>query len=189
MNNLLESIKFELFLADLICLYILLIGVIWSVASPNKRIWPPPKKASWQFFVTWILFFIIFSLNFILLIIDWNSWMFTSTFRFFIAIPLIILGSMLFSWGIFTLGTKNTSGVKDKFIIQGPYRYTRNPQYLGDIILFLGLTILGNSLYLLITHVLLCLVFIITPWVEEGWLEKQYGEAYRKYKTVTPRFL
>ena len=189
MINLLESIKFELFLVDLVCLYILLIGITWSVSFPKRRIWPSPKKASWQYFITWLLFYIIFSLNFILVFVDWNSWIFSNPFRFLIAIPLIILGSLLVSCGISTLGTKNTSGIKKQFITLGPYRYTRNPQYLGDIILFLGITILANSLYVLIIHVLLSFVFIITPWAEESWLEDQYGEIYLEYKKQTPRFL
>lgn len=184
-----ENIKFVLFLVDLVCLYILLIGSSWSVFFPKKRIWPPPKKASWQYFITWILFYIVFSLNFVILILDWNNWIFSHNYRFFIAIPFIILGSFLFLWGIVTLGTKNTSGIKNQFITLGPYRYTRNPQYLGDILLFLGLTILANSLYLLILHAILSFIFVITTWAEEKWLEEQYGEIYLKYKTQTQRFL
>ncbi len=185
----LETLKFVIFSIDLFCLYILLIGVIWSVLSPKRRIWPPPKKASWQYILTWFLFYMVFLLNFVLLLMDWNSWIFTESFRFFIAVPLIILGGMLFSWGIITLGTKNTSGIKDQFITNGPYRYTRNPQYLGDCILFFGIIILSNSLIALITHALLILVFLITPWAEEHWLEKQYGEIYEEYKKVVPRFI
>lgn len=184
-----RSIKIELFIIDLICLYILLIGITWSIIFPKKRIWPPPKKGSWQHLLTWLLFYIIFGLNAIFIIIDWDSWIFLSPLRFLIAIPLIILGIILFSWGIHSLGTKNTSGIKNEFITIGPYRFTRNPQYLGDIILFLGITILANSIYLLITHILLSVVFVITPWAEESWLEEQYGEIYLEYKKKVPRFL
>ncbi|WP_457556491.1 methyltransferase family protein [Candidatus Harpocratesius sp.] len=185
---LLKEIKDELFIIDLIFLYILFVGIIWSVAVPNKRIWPPPKRKSLQYLITWILFTAVFIINALFIFIDWNNWIITSSFRFFIAIPLIILGSMLFLWGITTLGIINTSGIKNGFIILGAYRFTRNPQYLGDIILFMGLSILANSLYLLITNILLSLVFIITPWAEEIWLEEQYGDEYIKYKKITPRF-
>ena len=184
-----ETWKFVIFLIDLFCLYFLLIGVTWSVIFPKRRIWPPPKKTSWQYILTWLLFYLVFLLNFVLLLLDWNSWIFTESFRFFIAIPLIILGGMLVSWGIITLGTKNTSGIKDQFITKGPYRYTRNPQYLGDNILFFGIIIMSNSLITLITHALLILVFLITPWAEERWLEEQYNEIYKEYKKVVPRFI
>ena len=71
----------------------------------------------------------------------------------------------------------------------GPYRFTRNPQYLGNNVLFLGLSIIANSELLWVTHALLALVFIITPLSEEVWLKEQYGEEYERYRRDTPRFL
>ena len=88
-----------------------------------------------------------------------------------------------------TLGIQNTSGIKKEFVSSGPYRFTRNPQYLGDVILFVGITLLSNSLYLAIVHVLGAMVFLITPLAEEVWLKKQYGEQYIQYERATPRFL
>jgi protein-S-isoprenylcysteine O-methyltransferase Ste14 len=122
-------------------------------------------------------------------VLDWNNWIISKPFRFFVGIPVIIIGSLLVSWGFATLGIKNTSGIKNEFVITGPYWFTRNPQYLGDVILFVGIILLSNSLYLAIVHVLGAIVFLITPLAEEVWLEKQYGEQYIQYKNATPRFL
>lgn len=189
MIELLENIKFGLFVVGLICTSILIFGVIWSILFPEKRLWPPPRKRSWQHLLTWTLYYILFLLNILLFFLDWNSWVILSPYRYFIAIPIIILGTFLVSWGIITLGTKNTSGVKDQFKTQGPYQYTRNPQYLGDIILFTGIIIFTNSIFLLIINVLLNLSFLILPFAEEPWLKKQYGEEYIEYKKKVPRFL
>ncbi|MCJ7715136.1 MAG: DUF1295 domain-containing protein, partial [Anaerolineales bacterium] len=134
-------------------------------------------------------FYGVFGLNLMLIILDWNSWIFTSSLRWIVGVPLVTLGSLLLSWGIHTLGTRNTSGIRDGFVLAGPYRFTRNPQYLGDIVLFIGLSIISNSLYLWITHLLLILVFLIIPLAEETWLEDQYGESYLEYKNNTSRFL
>ena len=82
----------------------------------------------------------------------------------------------------------NSSGLKDGFVSSGPYRFTRNPQYVGDIILFVGVSITANSLLLWITHALLILVFVIAPLTEERWLEDQYGQVYREYRRDIPRF-
>jgi protein-S-isoprenylcysteine O-methyltransferase Ste14 len=90
---------------------------------------------------------------------------------------------------MFTLGIKNTSGLKDGFVNTGPYRYTRNPQYVGDTILFTGMILVSNSFYVAITHLLTILVFLLTPLTEERWLENQYGEDYLEYKRTAPRFL
>lgn len=178
-----------LFVADMAVHYILLSAMVWSVAFPKRRIWPPPKKQSWQYIIIWTLFYLGLVLNVSLLVLDWNNWIISKPVRFFVGIPIIVIGSLLVSWGFLTLGTKNTSRIKVEFVITGPYQFTRNPQYLGDVILFVGITILSNSLYLAIVHVLGAIVFLITPLAEEVWLEKQYGEQYIQYKNATPRFL
>ncbi len=179
----------SVFTTDVAILVLLLIGALWSVVNPAKRIWPPPKKASWQFWLAWILFYLVFGLNLFLLVFEWNSWFFTNDSRFIVGVPLALIGALLVTWGIRTLGTINTSGIRDRFVTTGPYAFTRNPQYLGDIILFLGLSIIANSLHLWITHALLILVFVATPLAEEAWLEVQYGEAYDKYRIRVSRFL
>jgi len=178
-----------LFIVDVFVLFILLSGVIWSVARPDSRIWPPPGKSSWQYILTWILFYLAFGFNALLIILDWNSWIYTNPLRFLVGIPIILIGSSLLVWGIKHLGVANTSGISAGFIRTGPYRFTRNPQYLGDMILFLGLSFITNSLYLWITHTLLTLVFVITPLAEEDWLRDQYGDEYISYLEGTSRFL
>ncbi|MCA9942816.1 MAG: hypothetical protein H6656_18150 [Ardenticatenaceae bacterium] len=189
MAEYLQSIKGILFVSDLIIHYVLLFGIGWSVALPNKRIWPPPKKWSWQYTTTWILFYLAFILNALFIFLDWNSGLFTHHARFFLGVPIAMIGSLLVSWGIITLGTKNTSGLKDRFVTNGPYKFMRNPQYLGDMLLFVGVILISNSLYLLITHLLLILVFAITSLAEEVWLEEMYGDEYKTYKMITTRFL
>jgi protein-S-isoprenylcysteine O-methyltransferase Ste14 len=174
---------------DVVSLIVLLVCIIFSVGKPDSRIWPPPKKTSWQHSLAWILFYLVFGINTLIIFLDWNSWIFSNPLRFVVGIPLSLLGSSLLLWGIRHLGVINTSGVAEGFIKSGPYRFTRNPQYLGDMVLFLGLSILTNSLYLWITHILLILVFLITPLAEEDWLRKQYGSTYQTYLEETSRFL
>ncbi len=185
MNNLGST----LFWVDVVILFVLLIGVIWSVAVPGKRIWPPPSKTSWQYILTWTSFYLVFGINTLLIIFDWNTWIIKNPLRFIIGVPLILIGPLLLVGAIRVLGGKNTSGLSAGFIKEGPYRFTRNPQYIGDMALFLGLSLVANSLYVWITHLFLILVFLITPLAEEIWLEEQYGETYLDYKRETSRFL
>ena len=119
----------------------------------------------------------------------WNSWVFQSPLRFVVGIPLALLGGMLAVWGMVTVGWKNTSGLKDGFVSYGPYRFTRNPQYVGDIVFFIGVGVIANSVFLWIAHLLLALVFVVAPLTEEPWLEEQYGDAYQEYRRRVPRFL
>jgi protein-S-isoprenylcysteine O-methyltransferase Ste14 len=183
------GLKTGIFYTDVFLVLVLLIGAVWSIVKPEQRIWPPPTQRSWQYRLTWICFTLIFIMNAFLFIFDWDSWVFHGPGRFLVGIPIALLGTLLVTWGITTLGTKNTSGLADQFIKTGPYAFTRNPQYLGDNVLFLGLSIIANSELLWITHILLILVFLITPWTEEPWLEAEYGDEYKQYKQSTSRFL
>jgi protein-S-isoprenylcysteine O-methyltransferase Ste14 len=177
------------FLVDVFALLLLLSGTLWSIALPGRRIWPPPRRRSWQYLLTWALFYLAFACNALLLILDWNSWLVRGAERFLLGVPLMVVGAGLVTWGVRTLGTMNTSGVSDKFIRTGPYEFSRNPQYLGDMALFIGLSMVANSLALWITHGLLILVFLITPLAEEPWLMGRYGQEYDAYRRSTPRFL
>lgn len=182
------DIKENIFLADVVINYILLLGLAWSIVFPEKRIWPPPKKYSWQYLTTWGLFYVAFISNALLAVLDWNTWVIPYEIRFLIGIPITVIGALLVTWGIVTLGIKNTSGLRNGLILDGPYYYTRNPQYLGDMILFIGISLVSNSLYVTVVHLLMIVVFLFTPFTEEVWLEKEYGEAYRNYKRNTARF-
>ena len=180
---------YTLFAVDVAVLLIMLTGTVWSVAIPGRRIWPPPYWLSWQHSLTWVCFFLVVGVNTALLFLDWNSWIFKSDLRFIIGIPVALLGGLLAVWGVVALGVMNSSGLKDGFVSSGPYRFTRNPQYLGDIITLIGVGVIANSLLLWIAHTLLILVFVIAPLTEEPWLEDQYGQVYGEYRRDIPRFL
>ena len=119
----------------------------------------------------------------------WNTLVFESSLRFIVGIRLTLLGGMLAVWGMTTVGWNNTSGLKGGFVSYGPYRFTRNPQYLGDIVFCIGVGVIANAVLLWITHLLLALVFVVAPFTEEPWLEEQYGDVYREYRKRVPRFL
>ncbi len=178
-----------LFYANILVNYALLAGVIYSIAYPAKRIWPPPQKRSWQYTATWFLFYITIALDLTLSFLTWDTWSIPFELRLFLGVPVSVVGGMLVTWGIYTLGLSNTYGIGHGFVSNGPYQFTRNPQYLGDIILFTGLSLVVNSLYVAIPLLLLSITFFITPLAEESWLYEQYGEEYNKYRRDISRFI
>ena len=75
-------------------------------------------------------------------------------------------------------------------ISAGPYRYTRNPIYIGFILAYFGFSIVLTSLWILV--LLIPVLFILQGGVvlpEEAYLERKFGEAYRKYRARVPRWL
>ena len=78
---------------------------------------------------------------------------------------------------------------KDKVITKGLYHFTRNPMYLGLILLQIGLGIACASwLYLLLTVVLMILLNANSS-AEERYCLYRYGNDYRKYMNRTPRWI
>ncbi len=178
-----------IFAVDVAACLVLVAGTLWSIGVPRRRIWPPPGRGSWQYILSWTCFYAAFAGNAGLFFLDWDSGTMHDPRRLLLGVPVALAGGLLVSWGVLTLGIRNTSGVRDGFVRRGPYRFTRNPQYLGDIVLFFGLSLIANSFGLWITHGLVILVFLMTPWCEEPWLQEQYGEVYEAYRRETPRFL
>ena len=167
----------------------LLISIVWSVMFPEKRVWPSPSKWSWQFWWCWGLTMIAWVGFNILLIKDFATNFHFPYSRLYIGVPLILLGGGFALWGIYSLGTINTLGLKDKFVKAGAYKFSRNPQYTGDTVLIGGIIILSGSESVLVTGILAILCFLAAPLPEEPWLKDQYGDEYLKYKNKSARFL
>lgn len=173
---------------NLIAQTALLAGALWCIAFPRHRIYPMSGKNIW-YYAMWILFYFVLLSNAAFVVLDWNTGVWGSALRFWIALPLVVVGGAFVSWGIATLGLKNTSGLRDRFVARGPYLLSRNPQYVGDMVLFAGISLMANSGVVLVTHALIALIFVLAPFAEEPWLEGQYGEAYAAYRRDVPRFL
>jgi len=78
---------------------------------------------------------------------------------------------------------------KDKVITKGLYRFSRNPMYVGMLLMQIGLGIACSSwLYLLLTVVLIILLNAVLS-SEEHYCLYRYGGDYRKYMNITPRWI
>lgn len=79
-----------------------------------------------------------------------------------------------------------TPGITDA----GPFRYTRNPAYVGILALQVGLAFLVNNAWMLALAipVFLYLNVAVIP-REERYLERKFGQAYVQYKAEVRRWL
>jgi protein-S-isoprenylcysteine O-methyltransferase Ste14 len=105
-----------------------------------------------------------------------------------------LAGEFIRLWGVSWAGseTRTTGGVGGTFlVISGPFAHVRNPLYIGNILMYLGLGIMSMSLfpYLQILAILFFIMqyqFIVKE--EEEFLVKKFGSDYKKYLQNVPRF-
>lgn len=107
---------------------------------------------------------------------------------------VFVLALVLVGWAIATItgaGSNVPTNMPTTAIVQaGPYRFTRNPIYLGMFLGLVGLAIAFDSLWLLGT--LVPFAFVIRYGVvarEEAYLERKFGDAYRHYRARVRRWL
>lgn len=115
-----------------------------------------------------------------------------------VGILFIPVGMLLVIWANYALLHIGKIGLRDREPIQrpsnlvlvGPYRFTRNPIYLGCLLMLLGLVIVWSSV---VTAFLLILVYIVFRYVfikrEETILEEEFGDEYRDFKKRVRRWV
>ncbi len=105
-----------------------------------------------------------------------------------------VAGIVLLIWAVITLRRHGTTVLPDKatevLVTDGPFRFRRNPIYVADILILLGLAELTQNIWLVILafpFALLVTWLAILP--EERHLEERFGDAYRSYKAATRRWI
>ena len=137
---------------------------------------------------------------FTLLLLSWLLDYFFPQFRFvygsFRYIGLIIFAAGLsITFFSFYLFKKNKTpilpGQKPTFMVAvGPYKFTRNPMYLGVTLALLGISIyIGNLLSLLSPLIFFIVMNLVYIPFEEKLMENLFGKKYLNYKEKVRRWL
>ena len=107
---------------------------------------------------------------------------------------VFVLALLLFAWAVVTItrAGSNVPGNRPTITVveSGPYRFTRNPIYLGMFLGLIGLAIAFNDLWLLVMLVPFALVIrygVVAR--EEAYLERKFGDVYRGYRSRVRRWL
>jgi len=111
-----------------------------------------------------------------------------------IGMPVAAIGAALALWCIFTFallgkGTPAPFDPPRHLVVRGPYRFLRNPMYLGAAIALAGAALFYDSAalagyagaFLLMTH-----AFVI--WYEEPTLRASFGAEYDGYCSQVSRW-
>ena len=78
--------------------------------------------------------------------------------------------------------TLDPHGSVTEIVTSGPYRFSRNPIYLGFVCFLVGFTFIFRTYWGLILSQLVIKY-------EEAYLEKKFGEVYTNYKSRVRRWL
>ncbi len=128
-------------------------------------------------------------------IVDWGL---GDPYRWFLLVGAVLLTTygLWMAYRTCTLflrvgrGTPAPWDPPQQLVIEGPYRYVRNPMMssvfalLGAECLVLGcVAIVGWTVFFIVLNT------IYIPLSEEPALEKRFGEAYREYKRDVPRWI
>jgi len=106
-----------------------------------------------------------------------------------------LLGELIRIWAVSFAGseTRTTSGVGGtQLVTQGPYSFTRNPLYIGNIMIYTGIGIMSNSLFpflqlaglLYFSFQYYCIILN-----EEGYLSSSFKDSFKVYLKSVNRFL
>ena len=177
------------FAVTIACELVLLAAVVVSILRPDRRIWPPPRRASWQFHLTFWPVIVGVAAAVALAWLDWNTFVWTGDERNLVGGALIAFGLGIADWGVRALGRPTSAGLGGPFREVGPYRLSRNPQYVGDILAAIGFAVVANSRLLWIATLLAVVGLVLGPFAEERWLRRTYGETYEAYARRIPRFV
>jgi len=145
---------------------------------------PPPVLAAALSFVFWAIFAVLGMPPVAWLMALWP-----------LGLPLVVAGVALAVWGVSTFRRAGTQLMPHaeshrQFVVAGPFRFTRNPMYLGLLTTILGVPLTsGNPLQFLAP-------IIFFAWIngryipfEEATLVRQFGDAYLAYRKRVRRWL
>lgn len=108
-------------------------------------------------------------------------------------LALLVLGVALAAWGSITFRLAMTPVIPmypaASLVQHGPYRFTRNPMYLGMTAAYVGLAVALNTVWPLFFLPLILWAlhrFVIRN--EERHLAEKFGEAYEAYRRRVGRW-
>jgi len=110
-----------------------------------------------------------------------------------VGLALYIVGLTIMIVGQVTL-RRNYSGtvvirVDHQLITHGIYRFTRNPMYLGLIMVVTGIPVFAASMYGFLISLVLIPIILNRIRLEEELLTEEFQDAYQKYKEATKKLI
>jgi protein-S-isoprenylcysteine O-methyltransferase Ste14 len=165
------------------------LAVAYSIRFPGRRIWPPDSHSSQSHLLMGFLFLYPSIGIGILGMVDWGSFSLPLWCRIAVGIPPLLGGSVLFLWAAAILGIRPMFGGGGPLTVSGPFRFSRNPQYAGCLLMLIGWNCVAASQAAGIASLFGFLPLVMVPFAEESWLEEKFGLRYKEFAKRVPRFI
>ncbi len=113
----------------------------------------------------------------------------------YIAFPLWVIGTLVIIWCSLDFirkgrGTPAHVDPPKELVINGLYRYARNPIYVGALLVQLGYILWFASRFIILYFLLFFLIFhFLVVFIEEPVLKNTFGAAYDDYMKSVPRWI
>jgi len=117
----------------------------------------------------------------------------------FLRFPYTLIGILIIGLGFFLIGWTYKLFVKHKtpenfskstyVITEGPYKFSRNPMYIGAVLFLIGLSILLGNYITFIFPLILFVILDKFALLEEKKMEKELGKKYLDYKKKIRRWI
>lgn len=116
-----------------------------------------------------------------------NPYQYTAIFIF--AVGLIILFYCISMFAIKGKGTLSPADPTKKLVISGLYKYSRNPMYIGVMLILIGEALFFNSTSLWIYTAFVFIAFnLFIVLHEEPRLKRDFGTEYQQYLKAVRRW-
>lgn len=163
-------------------------GLIIGTLVTDYEWWPPGDKTV-PYYIHWTLVAIFNIALIATAVLDWGRWGLVSPVGVAVGSSLAIVGTVVFVWAGQTMRSAETMGVTGDLYTDGPYAYSRNPQYLGMIIGVTGFAFVTDSVLVVILAAVHLGWVLLLPRAEEPHLRAEFGDSYEQYAARVPRFV
>ncbi|RRJ33853.1 hypothetical protein EIK79_02620 [Halocatena pleomorpha] len=163
-------------------------GLLLVTLTTDHQLWPPGEKTR-AYYLHWTLVWLFNGSLVTVAVLDWNAWLLPRPGTLLAGAVLAVVGTAIFLRSAGVMRSEETMGVTGELYTEGPYAYSRNPQYVGMIVGTVGVALLINSVLVAVLAAAHVGWVVLLPYVEESHLRVEYGTAYDQYMDHVPQFV
>ena len=108
------------------------------------------------------------------------------TIWFYVGLPIALVGVVTY---IMVIVSFATTPLGKEPATKGPYRYSRHPMYISQLVMFVGVGVASASWLFLVLSIAYTVLGLTYARSEEELCLQKYGDAYRSYLERTPRWI